>query len=140
MPFTCIGSNKADDSRCTYVKRKILASKTYLTALFSDIEGFSKGYRTTNSNVTTATNLGRSKQSDEPIIFLAITCNMLTAREKPRVQGATGFGFVFHWLKIGREIFKPITRRRNRNCIITFDSQLNTALGVYKEIRNTLNP
>ena len=70
--------------------------------------------------------------------FLAISYNLLTAREKSRVQGANGFGFVFYWLKIGREIFKPITRRRNHNRAITFDSQFNTALGVYKTIRNTL--
>ena len=69
---------------------------------------------------------------------LAISYNLVTAREKSRAQGTTGFGFVFYWLKIGREIFKPITRRRNRNRVITFDSQFNTALGIYKTIRNTL--
>ena len=39
--------------------------------------------------------------------FLAITCNLLKAREKSRVQGAIGFGFAFasHWLKNWREIF-----------------------------------
>ena len=70
--------------------------------------------------------------------FLAISYNLLTALEKSRVQGANGYGFVFYWLKIGREIFKPITWRRNRNRVITFDSQFNTALGVYKTTRNTL--
>ena len=50
--------------------------------------------------------------------FLAITCNSLKAR----------FGFASHWLKNWRESFKPITKRSNRNHIITFDSNLKTAL------------
>ena len=60
--------------------------------------------------------------------FLAITCNSLVAREKSRVQGTIGFGFAFHWLKNRRESFKPITKRSNRNLVITFDSYLKTAL------------
>ena len=36
--------------------------------------------------------------------FLAITCNLLKAREKSRVQGAIGFGFASHWLKNWHEI------------------------------------
>ena len=60
--------------------------------------------------------------------FLAITCNSLEAREKSRVQGAIGFGFASHWLKNLCESFKPITKRGNRNLIITFDSHLKTAL------------
>ena len=60
--------------------------------------------------------------------FLAITCNSLKAREKSRVHGAIGFGFVSHWLKNWRKSFKPITKRSNRNYIITFDSHLKTAL------------
>ena len=61
--------------------------------------------------------------------FVAITCNSLNAREKSRVQGAIGFGFGFasHWLKNWRESFKPITKRSNRNHVITFDSHLKTA-------------
>ena len=62
--------------------------------------------------------------------FLAITCNSLEARDKSRVHGATGFGFASHWLKNGRESFKPITKPSNRNHIITFDSHLKTALFV----------
>ena len=42
--------------------------------------------------------------------------------------GAIGFGFASHWLKNCRESFKPITKRSNRNQIITFDSHLKTAL------------
>ena len=62
--------------------------------------------------------------------FLAITCNLLEAREKSREYGAIGFGFDFdsHWLKNWRESFKPITKRSNRNDVITFDSHLRTAL------------
>ena len=60
--------------------------------------------------------------------FLAITCNSLEAREKSRVRGAISFGFASHWLKNWRESFKPITKRSNRNHVITFDSHLKTAL------------
>ena len=60
--------------------------------------------------------------------FLAITCNSLDAREKSRVQGAIGFGFASHWLKNWRNSFKPMTKRTNRNHVITFDSHLKTAL------------
>ena len=51
--------------------------------------------------------------------FLAITFKSLKAREKSRVHGAIGFGF--HWLKSWRESFKPITKRSDRNHVITFD-------------------
>ena len=60
--------------------------------------------------------------------FLEITYNPLKTREKSRVHGAIGFGFASHWLKNWRESFKPITKRSNRNYIITFDSHLKTAL------------
>ena len=60
--------------------------------------------------------------------FLAITCNSLEAREKSRVRGAIDFGLASHWLKNWREFFKPITKRSNRNHVITFDSHLKTAL------------
>ena len=58
--------------------------------------------------------------------FLAITCNSPEAREKSRVHGA--IGFAFQWLKYWRESFKPITKRSNRNHVITSDSHLKTAL------------
>ena len=77
--------------------------------------------------ITTGADSAMSKSQ-----FLAITCNSLVAREKSRVHGAVGFGFGFgfasHWLKNWRESFKPITKRSNRNQIITFDSHLKTAL------------
>ena len=60
--------------------------------------------------------------------FLAIICNSLKAREESRVHGAIGFGFDSHWLKNWRESLNPITKRSNRNHVITFDSHLKTAL------------
>ena len=63
-------------------------------------------------------------------LFLAILCNSLQAREKSRVHGAIGFGFASHWLKNWRESFKPITKRSNRDHVITFDSHLKTALRI----------
>ena len=59
---------------------------------------------------------------------LAIACNSLEAQEKSHVHDVIGFGFASHWLKNWRDSFKPITKRSNRNHIITFDSHLNTAL------------
>ena len=56
--------------------------------------------------------------------FPAITCNSLEGREKSRVHDAIGFGFDSHWLKNWCESFKLITKRRNRNHVITFDSHL----------------
>ena len=58
--------------------------------------------------------------------FLAITCNSHKAREKSRVHGANGFDFASRW-KNWRESFKPITKRSNRNHVITFDSHLKIA-------------
>ena len=72
--------------------------------------------------------------------FLEITCNTLKAREKSRLHGAIGFGFASHWLKNWRESFKPITKRSNRNYIITFDSHLKTALDSSYQNFHTLSP
>ena len=74
--------------------------------------------------ITTGTNSAMNQSQ-----FLA-TCNSLEAREKSRVRGVIGFGFVSHWLKNWRESFKPITKRSNRNHVITFDSHLKAALKV----------
>ena len=60
--------------------------------------------------------------------FLAITFNSLEARERARMHGAIGFDFASHWLKNWRESFELITKRSNRNHVITFDSHLKTAL------------
>ena len=84
----------------------------------------------------------KPKQLHRPIItgagsamnqsqFPAITCNSLEAREKSRVRGAIGFVCDSHWLKNWRESFKPITKRSNRNHVITFDSHLKTALNYH---------
>ena len=61
--------------------------------------------------------------------FLAITCNSLKARERSRAHMVQMvFGFASHWLKNCCDSFKPITKRSNRNHVITFDSHLKTAL------------
>ena len=60
--------------------------------------------------------------------YLATTCNSLKAREESRARGAIGFGLASDWLKNWRESFKPITKRSNRNHVITFDSHLKTPL------------
>ena len=94
------------------------------------IERFSNDCRKTKAKailrpITTGANSATNQSQ-----FLAITCNSLEAREKSRVHGAIGFGFGFasHWLKNWRESFKPIIKRSNRNCVITFDSHLKTTL------------
>ena len=73
--------------------------------------------------ITTGTNSSMNQSE-----FLAITCNAPEAREISRVYGAIGFGFASDWLKNWHESFKPITKRSNRNHVITFDSHLKTAL------------
>ena len=58
--------------------------------------------------------------------FVAIIiCHSLKAQEESRIHGANGFHLVSHWVKNWRE---SITKRSNRNHIITFDSHLKTAL------------
>ena len=73
--------------------------------------------------ITTGTNTSMNQSQ-----LLAITCNSREEREKSRVHGAIGFGFASHWLKNWRDSFKPITKRSNRNHVITFDNHLKTAL------------
>ena len=70
--------------------------------------------------------------------FLANICNLLKAREKSRVHGAIGFGFASYWLKNWRESFKPITKRSNRNHVITFDSYLKTFFKLAEHFRASL--
>ena len=83
--------------------------------------------------ITTGTNSSMNQSQ-----FLAITCNSPEAREISCVHGAIGFGFASHWLKNWRESFKPITKRRNRNHVITFDSHLKTALSALQiQIENS---
>ena len=73
--------------------------------------------------ITTGTNSAMNQSQ-----FLAIICNSREARQKSRVHGAIGFGFASHWLKNWCESFKPITKRSNRDHVITFDSHFKTAL------------
>ena len=70
--------------------------------------------------------------------FLANTCNSLDARENSRVHGANGFDFAYHRLKSWGESLKPITKRSNRNHVITFDSHLKIAL-IKINYKNLLN-
>ena len=69
---------------------------------------------TTPAEATTGAN-SAVNQSE----FFAVTCNLLKAREKSRVQGAIGqFRFASHSLENWHEILKLITTRsgnRNRN-------------------------
>ena len=51
--------------------------------------------------------------------FVAVTRNLHKTREKSRVQGRIGFDFASQWLKNWRGIFKPITKRNNRNRVVT---------------------
>ena len=73
--------------------------------------------------ITTRTNSAVNQSQ-----LIAITCNLLEAREKSRLGGAIGFGFTSLWLKNLRESFKPITKPSNPNHVIAFDSHLKTAL------------
>ena len=77
--------------------------------------------------ITTGTNSAMNQSQ-----FLAITCNSLEAREKSRVHGVISFGLASHWLKNWCDSFKPITKRSNRNHVITFDGHLKTALMLWK--------
>ena len=67
----------------------------------------------------TPANHNRNKQRHEPIRIPSNYCNSLEAQEKSPVHGAIGFGFGSHWLKNWRKSFKPITKRSNRNHVIT---------------------
>ena len=100
------------------------------------VERFSNYCRKTKTKAITPTNHNRCRQRDDPSQFLAILCNSLQAREKSRVHGAIGFGFASHWLKNWRESFKSITKRSNRDHVITFDSHLKTALTGASTLKN----
>ena len=63
--------------------------------------------------------------------YLAITCNLVKAREKSRVQEVIGFGFASNWLKNLRETFKTITKCSNHNRLTTSDSHLKAALNCF---------
>ena len=91
-------------------------------------EQFSNDCRKNKTQAITPTNHNSPNSAMNQSQFLAVTCNSLEAREKSRVRGAIGFGFASHWLKNWRDPFKPITKRSNRNHVISFDSHLKTTL------------
>ena len=64
-------------------------------------------------------------QSQIPSNYLT---NSLKAREKSHVHCAIGLGFASRRLKNWRESCEPVTKHRNRNRVITFDSHLKIAL------------
>ena len=91
------------------------------------IEQFSNGLRKTTAKLITLINHNEGKQHNEKTnensLKLTVACSK--RGKKSRVQGAIGFDdFVSHWLKNWRESFAPISKRINRNCVITFDSLL----------------
>ena len=59
------------------------------------LERFSNDCRKTKTKLKTPTNHNGSKLGMNQTEVLAITCNLLKAREKSRVEGAIGFGFTF---------------------------------------------
>ena len=66
---------------------------------------------------------------------LTITCDLLKARQKSRLQGATDFSFAPHSLKNWRETFKPITKRSNRNRVsAAFLNCSNHATAMWSQI------
>ena len=96
--------------------------------LIYSLERFSIECRT-NCKVITPINHSRCKQHDEPIKFVAISSNLLKARKKiSHLRVAIGFGFPSRSVLKWREIVMPITKRSNRNRLMTFDSHLKTAL------------
>ena len=113
--------------------------------------------RKTKTKAITPTNHNWSKQRDEPIripsnyLWLAQSAGKTAIgstsfpgpllfssslapgegkRRGPGNEVAIGFGFGFtsHWLKNWNKMFKPITKRSNRNGVINFYSHLKTAL------------
>lgn len=62
---------------------------------------------------------------------ISCTCNLLKARERPRILGVIGFGFASLLVEKLLRDFKPIMKR-NRNRVVTVapvtvDSRLKTA-------------
>ena len=92
----------------------------------NNIEQFSNDLRKTTTEVITPINNNESKQrneeTNENFLKLPVACSK--RGKKSRVQGRIGFDFASHWLKDWRESFTPISKRINRNCVITFHSLL----------------
>jgi len=68
------------------------------------MERFSNDCRKTNTKLLLRPITTREERAMNQSEVLANTCNLLKAREKSRVQGATGFGFASHWLKLERDL------------------------------------
>ena len=102
----------------TTLLRKCLCEKNDRTAcnwcrtpeIEEEKQRISSDCRNASTKVISPTNHNKSKQSE----FLAITCNLLKAREKSRTQGqgAIGFGFASVWLKNYRETGATLARSR----------------------------
>ena len=106
-----------------------LFSYCYLVIQNKTQSGFKMTVENSNTKVITWTRHSKGKQCDEPIrITISNYLELAQSAGKWCLQVAIGFGFVSHWLKNWRENLKPITKRTNRNRVITFNSHLKTAL------------
>ncbi len=79
------------------------------------MEQFSIECRKTKTKVITLAN-HKIKDTDNPVNqskLEANTCSWQEARENVRERVTIGFGFSSDWFRKWREIFKPITKRRN---------------------------
>ena len=91
------------------------------------LERFSDDCRKTKTKAITPTNHNRNKQLHEPITIPSNHLKLARSAGKITRTWCDCFGFASHWLKNWRDSFKPITKRSNRNHVITFDSHLKTA-------------
>ena len=89
------------------------------------MERFSNDYRKTNKKGITSTNHNKRNSTMNQSELLAITGDFFRAREKQRVQAV--IGFASHWWKNWREVFQPITKRINNNCVFAFRGHLKNA-------------
>ena len=94
--------------------------------LLGKTERFSNDCRKTNTKVIEPITAGANSAMNQSE-FIAITCNLLKAREKSHAQDTIGFGFASNWLKKRREILKPVTKCYNLNRVITSHSHLEIA-------------
>ena len=92
------------------------------------IERFSNDCRKTKTKAITLTNHNRNGQRDEPITIPSNYLELARSAGKITRTWCDWLRFCSHWLKYWRDSFKPITKRSNRNHVITFDSQLKTDL------------
>ena len=95
--------SEEDLIRIIFIKTKQLRKSDKADVSTTCIERFSNERRKINTKVITPIEI----KIGAPIEFKAITCNLVKARVKSRVQGAIGFGS--YWLKNWREIFQLVT-------------------------------